>query len=203
MRGRHQRPREWASVGAFACSFGRERRGSCDPFSGLRPDVPRVCGAPDSPQCSRGHEFAVAPKRLVQRDRSDGRLGSSVRPCPKGGKTIVIQARARGVNLDGVSSIPGPGSSRPVHVSPIASGGPSSGRRTNSEPLPPEQRSYAFARGWSPRAKSRRDAPASWRPPARRASSRPPRWVPVELGRAARRSSSSASSSTSSRRKAR
>jgi hypothetical protein len=110
--------------------------------------APKLCGAQLRLKVRAGVRLAVAPKRLAngQRVKLSGRLLGL--PVPSAGKTIVIQARARGVPAW-------------TNVSVIRSG--SAGkfsfhyrfRRTFEQTVyefravAPQQRSYPFARGWS------------------------------------------------------
>jgi hypothetical protein len=110
--------------------------------------VPKLCGAPIHLRVRAGVKFAVAPKQLVngQWIRMSGRfLGL---PLPGVGKSVVIQARARGASAWTTVST--------LRVGP-------SGRfafryrfrrtfqRTTYEfrAVSPKQRGYPFARGWS------------------------------------------------------
>lgn len=113
-----------------------------------RSGAPRLCGARLRLSVRAGIRFAVTPKRLVNGEsiRMRGRLLGL--PVPAAGKTIVIQARARGIPTW-------------TRVSSIRVG--SSGRftfhyrfrrtfqRTTYEfrAVAPKQRSYPFTRGWS------------------------------------------------------
>jgi hypothetical protein len=110
--------------------------------------APRLCGAQLRLRVRAGVRFAVAPKRLVNGEtiKMKGRLLGL--PVPSTGKTIVIQARARGIPTW-------------TNVSTVRSG--SSGRFTfryrfrrtfqrtvyEFRAVAPKQRAYPFARGWS------------------------------------------------------
>ena len=110
--------------------------------------APRLCGAQLRLSVRAGIRFAVTPKRLVNGESLTMRGRLLGRPLPAAGKTIVIQARARGIPTW-------------TAVNTIRAG--SSGRftfryrfrrtfqRTTYEfrAIAPKQRSYPFARGWS------------------------------------------------------
>lgn len=111
--------------------------------------VPQVCGAPVRLSVRAGVKLAVEPKRLANGE-SIRMLGQLLGlPAPKAGKTIIVQARAKG-------------GSTWTRVSMLRAS--SSGhftfryrfrrtfQRTTYEfrAVAPKQRGYPYARGWSP-----------------------------------------------------
>lgn len=109
---------------------------------------PRLCGAKLRLNVRAGVKFAVAPKRLVNGEtiQMSGHLLGL--PVPAAGKTIVIQARARGVPIWTTVST----------IRSDSSGGfkfryrfQRTFQRTIYEfrAVAPKQRTYPFARGWS------------------------------------------------------
>ena len=122
----------WVTGAAFASDSACGSPSSYAPFSSLHREL-RAFAAPNfGSRVRAGVRFAVAPKRLVNGEtiKMKGRVLGL--PVPSTGKTIVIQARARGVpSLDErqyeSDLVPRAGS-----PSAIDSGGPSSARSTSS-----------------------------------------------------------------------
>jgi len=110
---------------------------------------PELCGAPIRLTVRAGMNFTVAPKRLANGQSISMRGRLLGRPVPKGGKTIVIQARARGASTwTAVSTLRSRRSGRFAFAYRFRR----TFRRTTYEfrALAPRQRSYPYARGWSP-----------------------------------------------------
>jgi hypothetical protein len=135
-------------AGRFRIRLRPARSGRVRPVLLGASGQPLMCGAPIHVRVRAGVTFRVAPKRLKNGHaiRMSGRL--LARPVPEAGKTVAIQARARG-------------QSSWIDVTAIRAD--STGRfsfryrfrrtfqRTTYEfrAVSPRQRGYAYARGWS------------------------------------------------------